>query len=123
MPHVARTSSSSVIASTTSSAPRLSTCDACGTMTARSATRIALETSASPRTSANARSARIAALLRGAAQRGAVSGVDVVELGSERRERGVAELRHKTAREIAAQARAVLRARERRTVYVGLAGP
>src|SRR5439155_164292 len=103
MPHVASTSKRSVTASTTSSGPRVSTCDACGTIAARSAMRIALETSASPRTSANARSARIAALLCRATKRCAMRGIDVIELGAERGERGVAELRHEPAAEAPAR--------------------
>src|SRR5919109_1250415 len=122
MPQVASVRSSSVTASTRSSGPTLSTCVACGTIAARSAPRIALDTSPRTSRSAKARSARIAALLRNTAQRGAVLCIDLIELRRECRERGVAELRDEVAREIAGQARAVLRATERRPVEIVLRG-
>src|SRR5581483_4496663 len=121
IPQVASTRSSSVTASTRSSGPTLSTWAACGTIAAKRAPRIALESSASARTSAKARSARIAWSLRDAAQRRAVLRVDLVELRRERGERRVAELRDEAAREVARDAHLVLLAATDRAVHVRLA--
>src|SRR5205814_6815140 len=96
----ARVSTRSVIASTRSSGPTLSTCAAWGTIAASSAPRIALETRASATTSAKARSARIPTLLGHATERRAVLRIDLVELGRERGQRRVAEPRGEIAREL-----------------------
>src|SRR5436189_101807 len=92
-----------------------------GTTVNSRATRIALEANAKPRRIPNARSARVRAVfLRDTPERRAMRCVDAVELGAERGEGGVAELRNQATRQVARKARAMLRARKRGPVDVGL---
>src|SRR6266850_5457365 len=97
---------------------------------ASSAPRIALDASASARTSPKARSALIQrppsfrglGLPRGdPPERGAVLRVDLVALRGKGRARGIAELAHQATRQVARKQRAVLVARRHGAIEIRLA--
>src|SRR5438309_3143547 len=122
MPQSASSSTSPTTTSAVSAAPRARSCSTRGASVRRSASRIALDPSASPIRRVKTRSARFTAIfLRETTKRGPMRRIHGIELRAERGEGGVAELGHEPAREVTRETRAMLVARVRGTVDVGFA--